>query len=109
MSDAGTRLRALLDDLEDSRITLGEAAARLRDLPLHAAPPPGPYQVLHRQAVGDPQLPPDHSFHEVQADYTEGKLTRFQYETLAEAALQAMGSQRGTASGDHAPGSPLPP
>lgn len=106
MSDAGVRLRAVLDDLENGRCTLGDAAARVRGIPLHARPQPGAYQVLHAQASGDLPAEPDHSPIEIENAYTEGRLTRFQYETLAEAAHAAATMAPG--HGDNAPGGPLP-
>lgn len=86
MSDAGVRLEAVLDGLENGRMTLTDAVRQISTIPLEDPPDKGAYQRMADDVNGDPEVPADHSFYQVSRAYTLGRITRYQYEKLAEAA-----------------------
>lgn len=85
-SDKAVRLGAILDWLEHGRISLADACERVRRLELHKAPERSAGQVLAAHANGDIPVPDGSTFAEISHAYTSGRLTRAQYERLAEAA-----------------------
>lgn len=86
-SDKAVRLGAILDWLEKGRISLTDAADRIRDLKLHEAPQRSTGQVLAADANGDLPVPDGSTFSEISHAYTAGRISRHQYEVLATAAV----------------------
>jgi hypothetical protein len=91
VTDAGIRLEHLLDGLENGRITLGDAIRQVRAFGFEEPPVKGAHQRMAEDANGDPEVPADHSFYQVSRAYTLGRITRYQYEKLAEAASSRTG------------------
>jgi hypothetical protein len=85
-SDKAVRLGAILAWLEKGRITLPDACERIRSLGLGDGEPKSTHQVLAADANGDLPVPDGSTFSEISDAYTSGKLSRSQYEALAEAA-----------------------
>lgn len=85
-ADGAVRLSAILGWLEKGRITLADACARVRRLRLHQGTQRSAHQVLADDANGDLPAHDPGSFAEVASAYVAGRLTRHQYDQLAEAA-----------------------
>jgi hypothetical protein len=81
----------MLDDLENNRISMADAAAEVRTMKFPVPPP-----KTIGQRMGDsyetevPPLAADGSFHEVAQALVQDRITLRQYEALAEAAAEAM-------------------
>ena len=90
MTDQGDRLDAVIDWLADGKLSTAEAAAKVRGMKFPAGPQRGAYKRLAHEANGDSAVPEHGAFFHVSAAYTEGRLTRVQYEALAQAATEAM-------------------
>jgi hypothetical protein len=89
--DLEVRLNAVLDWLEQGRITVEQAAARISAMKF---PPPAEKTVRRRQeddANGDPEAPGPGSPFAISAAYAAGRIDAEQYATLARAAAQAIG------------------
>jgi len=87
-ADSAVRLGAVLDWLEKGRITLADACARLRRLGVPQGSPCSAAQVLAADANGDLPAHDPSSFAEVASAYVAGRITRHQYEQLAQAVSQ---------------------
>lgn len=84
-SDKAVRLRAVLEWLERGHITLPDACARIRSMNLAHGQDRSAGQVLAADANGDLPVPDGTTFSEISAAYASGRITRPQYERLAEA------------------------
>jgi hypothetical protein len=94
VSDQEKRLSALLDDLENGRISLAEACAQVRGMNWPRAAGKTAFQTRLADAIGQlGELPPPGSFGEVNSAFHSGRVDYRQYEQL-HAAYEA-------ASGDH--------
>jgi hypothetical protein len=91
VDDAGTRLEHILDGLENGRISLHDAVAQVEKFGFEDPPEKGAYQRMAEDANGDPEIPAGHSFYQVSRAYTLGRITRYQYERLAQAASSRTG------------------
>lgn len=95
MSDQEVRLDHLLKQLEEGHLSTEDAARQLRVMtfPVKAA------RTNHQRwedEIGDPEVPEPGSFFAISQAYTEGRISRRQYEALAEAAaasIKARGRQ----------------
>jgi hypothetical protein len=93
VSDQEVRLQAVLDDLENDRISTADAAARVRALRLAEPPPRTISQRMADSAENDmPRLPQEGSFFAVSKALHAGKISFRQYEALAEAAASGVDS-----------------
>lgn len=92
-TDQAVRLRAVLDDLENGRITPQDAAAAVRTMHFPVPPPKTVAQRIDDADGGDLNMPPQPgSFHEVAAAYASGRIDLNAYELMAHAAVEAMGN-----------------
>jgi predicted kinase len=87
-ADGAVRLGAILGWLEKGRITLADAAGRIRAMQLGHGQARSPHQVLAADANGDLPVPDGSTFAEVGRAYVAGRISRHQYEVLAAAAVQ---------------------
>jgi hypothetical protein len=95
MSDQGVRLDAVLTWLERNRISTADAVKQVRTMKFPVPPAKGAYARLHDDANGD-HHPPEHgAFFHIADAFSQGKISRTQYEELAEAATQAMKEHSG--------------
>lgn len=100
-TDQAVRLRAVLDDLANNRISTADAAAELRTMKF---PVPPPKTIGQRIADSyETEVPPlrmGGSFNEVAQALVDGRIDLRQYEALAEAAAQAIREDRSTGHGE---------
>jgi len=89
-SDAEVRLRAVLDWLENGRITTAQAAARVRAMSFPVPPPKTAHQRMEDAGTGDPEVPSPGSFFAVSEALAAGRIDQEQYAALAKAAAEAM-------------------
>jgi hypothetical protein len=89
VSDKAVRLQAVLSWLETGKVTLADACERIRDMKLAGPPDRSTSQVLAADANGDIPVPDGDTFSEISHAYTSGRITRHQYEQLAEAVSRA--------------------
>lgn len=93
-TDQAVRLRAVLDDLINGRISTADAAAQVRDMKFPAAQRKTVSRTMSDAAENDmPALLPEGGFHEVAQAFVAGRIDLRQYEALAEAAGHAMKAQ----------------
>lgn len=88
-ADKAVRLRAILTWLEHDRITTADACNRIRALHLTGAPAPSPGATVAAHANGDLPVPDGTTFAEVADAYTAGRITRSQYDQLAQAVTRS--------------------
>ncbi len=92
MSDQEVRLRALLDDLENGRISLAEASAQVRGMNWPRRAGKTAFQARLADAVGQlGELPPPGSFGDVSSAFHTGRIDYLQYEQLHAAYEAALG------------------
>lgn len=102
MSDQQTRLQSLLDDLENHRITLADACAKIRGMNWPRKAGKTAFQVRAAAAMNDWDTPPpDDSIVPLAHEYYAGRISHLQYEQLYAAYDEA---QRDT--GGAVPSSP---
>lgn len=104
-TDQGARLRTVLGDLMDNRVSLADAAAQVRAM--HFPEPPDKTVSQQMAESYEQEAPPTEkpgSFRMVSRAYAVGRINLRQYEALAEAAAEsikadteAKGEQRGAA------------
>jgi hypothetical protein len=81
-----TRLEYVVEQLEGGHMSTADAARLVRSMKFPAKPGKTPYQVITADATEDPEPPEKDSFFAVSHAYTMGRITRAQYEALAQAA-----------------------
>lgn len=86
---ANSRLEDVLDKLADGHITTPEAARQVRGMTFPVKPGKTPFQTMEADGAGDPEVPEEGSFLPVSRAYAMGRITRVQYDALAEAASAA--------------------
>jgi hypothetical protein len=94
VSDQERRLEALLDNLENGRLTVAEACAQVRGMTWPRAIGKTAFQARLADAVGslgDP--PPPGSFAEVTSEFHAGRIDFRQYEQLYQAYAEALNDQ----------------
>lgn len=104
-ADQAVRLRAVLDDLENNRISIADAAAQVRTMKFPAPPPKTVGQRMADSYETEvPSAIPEGSFREVAQAYVQGRIDLRQYEALADAAAEAIGDRSPGHGSDSAPG-----
>jgi len=96
-TDQSVRLRTVLGDLENGRVSTADAAAIVRTMHFPKPPPSKTVSRRMEDAAGDdapPRAQPG-SFQEVARAYALGRIDLRQYEALADAAAEAMRSDEG--------------
>lgn len=88
-ADSAVRLSAIIGWLEKGHITLADACERLRRLGVPKGRRRSAAQVLGADANGDLPAHDPSSFAEVSSAYVAGRITRHQYEQLAQAVSQS--------------------
>lgn len=89
-SDHAVRLRAVLDDLENGRVTIADAAAQVRKLRFPLRPRYTVGQLMSDSLDNEvPPRPEAGSAVELAQAYYAGRITFRQYEVLADAAVAA--------------------
>lgn len=90
-TDHAVRLRAVLDDLENGRVSTADAAAKVRQMTFPVMPRKTIADQMSESAESEmPARLPDGGFHEVAQALNAGRIDMRQYEALAEAAAEAM-------------------
>jgi hypothetical protein len=90
--DQKIRLDTILEWLSTGKITTEQAAQRVTTLHFSQPPRPSVGKRMAEDAHGDIPMPDPGSFRAVSQAYAAGKITRSQYDALAEAAHAAMRS-----------------
>lgn len=103
-NDQEVSLTAILDWLQSGKLSTEQAAAKVRAMRFPVKPAKTIHQQQHADYLEDPEPPQPGSFFAVSAAYAQGKITRRQYEALAQAAAQSIEEQHG----DHEPARPVP-
>lgn len=80
------RLEYVLEQLEEGRMSTADAARLVRSMKFPAQPGKTAHQAVEADALGDPEVPEEGSFFPVSHAYTMGRITRVQYDALAQAA-----------------------
>lgn len=90
-TDHAVRLRAVLDDLINGRVSTADAAAQVRQMKFPAVQRKTVSRTMSDAAENNmPAALPEGGFHEVAQAFVAGRIDLRQYEALAEAAGQAM-------------------
>lgn len=87
--DTEVRLNAVLDWLEQGRITTEQAAARIRAMPLKSPPDKTDFAERAEDANGDPEVPQPGSAFAISDAFADGRIDQDQYAALAQAAAEA--------------------
>lgn len=90
MNDQEVRLRDVLQQLIDGRISTADAAALVRKIKFPAAKEKTTWQRMQDDAGGDVEVPERGSFFPVSQAYASGRIDHEQYSALAKAAAEAM-------------------
>jgi hypothetical protein len=107
VSDQEKRLSALLDDLENGRVSLAEACARVRGMSWPRQFGKTAFQARLADATGQQdELPPPGSFGDVNSAYHAGRVDYRQYEQLHAAYEAALGDHPQRDPGGAEPSSP---
>lgn len=88
--DQEVRLDYILEQLAEGHLGTEEAARQIRTLAFHAKPGKTAWQHMSDAGTGDPEPPEPGSAFAISHAYTSGRISRRQYEVLAQAAADAI-------------------
>lgn len=96
-TDQAVRLRTVLGDLENNRISTADAAAQIRTMTFPEPPDKTIGQRMEESYENEAPAPEQPgSFREVARAYVQGRISLRQYEQLADAATEAIKGHGGS-------------